>query len=179
MKIFCTPVNGFDRHELVYALLEFAFRENYKTDMPKIEKTADGKPFFPSAMDIHFSLSHTKTHVLCAIGTAPVGADIETVRSIRPALNKRVRTEEEIAHFDFFQSWVLKESYIKLYGKPGLDLKDICFTKKGHKIVPPKPEIYSKLYDDISGCCAAVCSFTDDFPDEITVVSTENLKFSS
>lgn len=179
MKIFCSPRNNFDGHTLVYALLRYAVEEEFKIPMPEIEKTQDGKPFFPSTPDIHFSLSHCKSHVLCAVSRFPVGADIEDTRDIKPSLDLRVRSEKERECFDFFRSWVLKESYIKLIGRLDRNLKDICFYTIGQNIIGPQPNIISKVYPLGGGCFAAVCSFVEFAPNDIIMISPEKLDISS
>ena len=66
--------------EAVYSLLGHMFKTIYGGDLPAIEKTPNGKPFFPARQDVHFSLSHSRTHVMCALSNKPVGVDIESPR---------------------------------------------------------------------------------------------------
>jgi 4'-phosphopantetheinyl transferase len=58
----------------------------YGAALPAVKKHRTGKPYFPDRPDIFFSLSHTSTHVLCAVASTPVGVDIEAIRPVRPGV---------------------------------------------------------------------------------------------
>ena len=73
-----------------------------------------------------FSLSHSGFFVACAVSSREIGADIEALRPIRPALAKRVCTPEELRYisaggeFDsarFLAVWTAKEAYCKYTGE--------------------------------------------------------------
>lgn len=179
MRIFCTPRNGENASLLVRALLKFSYTECFGNKMPEIIKTAAGKPYFASCSDIHFSLSHTDDFVLCAIGRHNIGADIQTIRQIKPEVPRRVCTQDELAEFDFFELWALKESVIKLFGKAPAEYRDISFSRKSGIIYCSVSGIYSRLYDSIPSCSIAACSFECDFPEHIEIVSTKNLHLST
>jgi phosphopantetheinyl transferase len=155
----------------VYALLARLVREEYGVPLPEIQKTPAGKPFFPDRPDIHFSLSHTLTHVLAAVSDAPVGVDIETVRPRRAGLAVRVCAPEELALFDFFDLWVLKESYIKLYGGTLGDIFSLRFSRAGGKILPPDGAAVCALYDSVPGCRAAISLSGGKPPERLTIYS--------
>lgn len=164
MRLFYTDFHGISGHDAAYALLRFAFSEIYGEATPETAKTDDGKPYFPTRSDVHFSLSHTKDYVLCAMGDFPVGADIEKIRELRPGLNKRVRSEDEMNDFDFFSSWVLKESFIKLCGTIEIPLRETRFTGTPENIVCPREGVFAKLYETVDGYRTAVCSYTSNLP---------------
>ncbi len=87
----------------------------------RILYTENGKPYTDSA-PLHFSISHTDGVVLCAVHTAPIGADIERIRLPRPNTVKRVCTDAECAYIGddptrFAAVWTRKEAYAKLTGK--------------------------------------------------------------
>ena len=103
---------------------------------------------------------------MCAIGSFPVGADMEKIREFRPNLNKRVRSEEEEKAFDFFSSWVLKESFIKLCGTIEIPLREMCFTGTPENIICPREGIFAKLYETAAGYRAAVCSSNPKLPEK-------------
>ena len=62
------------------------------------QTTETGKPYFTGRPDIHFSLSHTKGAVMCAISGSEVGCDIERIdrRMDLESVAARVFTEKEI-----------------------------------------------------------------------------------
>ncbi len=156
------------------ALLAMAFRQLYGSDMPRVEKDDNGKPYFPFRQDVHFSLSHTKTHVMIVIGDLPCGCDIETVRHVRAGLPERVCSPEELSHFDFFQCWVLKESFIKLSGNTSLPLDKTCFSLENGRIITPDSSISAMLYE-CPGCRAAVCCAGDP-PEKLEIVPLKILR---
>jgi len=141
--------------------------------MPEIKKTPNGKPYFPDRPDIHFSLSHSRTHVLCALSGAPVGVDIESPRQISKRAVGYFCSPGELALFDPLDLWVLKESYVKLIGGTFALIKASRFSRVGGRIIAPEfapefaaefapefaPEkpVMARLYG-IGGCRAAVCS---------------------
>ena len=65
-----------------------------------------------------FNLSHSGYFAACAVSEAPVGIDIEQLRPIRPALMRRVCTEQELRYVGedsgrFLQLWTAKEAAFK------------------------------------------------------------------
>ena len=87
--------------------------------------TDRGKPLCPET-GLHFSLSHSGFFVACAVSSREIGADIEALRPIRPALAKRVCTPEELRYisaggeFDsarFLAVWTAKAAYCKYTGE--------------------------------------------------------------
>lgn len=52
--------------------------------LPRIEKDANGKPYFPDRPDIHFSLSHCMAAVMAAVDRLPVGCDVEDIQKDAP-----------------------------------------------------------------------------------------------
>lgn len=174
MKLYCTCRGNASGSEAVYALLGYAIREMYDIPMPAIAKQPAGKPYFPDRPDIHFSLSHTATHVFCAVSDAPVGADIETIRTVRLGVPERVSTPDELSAFHFFELWVLKESFIKVSGNTRVNLKNITFNREGGRIVTPDAAVTAKLFYDIPGCMAAVCSAGIAIPASIQLVGDLN-----
>lgn len=84
-----------------------------------------GKPYVPG-LGMEFSLSHSGGLVLCAAAPFPVGADLQRVRPVSPALTAKMaragyrgRREE-----DFFRWWVRQEAVGKLTGQ-GLRLSPL------------------------------------------------------
>ena len=75
--------------------------------------------------NLHFSVSHTKKHVFCALSDRPVGLDAEEKdREIRLRLAEKILSEPEKRRFEaaadkrdaLLRLWVLKEASVKLTG---------------------------------------------------------------
>jgi len=171
MKIYCASRNGLDGSAAVYSLLRYAFCIEYgDRDLPRIDKTPNGKPYFRDRCDIHFSLSHSRTHVLCALSNEPVGADIESPRQLNERVIRFFCSPEELIMFDPLDLWVLKESYIKLVGGTMAMLKELRFSREGDTILAPDNAVKSGLYS-IDGCRAAICSIGKPPPASIESVN--------
>ncbi len=120
MKLYGkTIVPGEDLSQSARALLREAL--GLET-LPELRTNEYGKPYLPGGPQ--FSLSHTRGAVAAAIGTGPVGVDLERVRPLKAKLPQRVLSPSELAWFqdrgqrpeDFFTLWTLKESYYKYLG---------------------------------------------------------------
>ena len=146
MKLYCKKRGKFNQTAETYDFLEYLFYLNYNEKMPKIKKTPNGKPYFPDRSDIHFSLSHSKTHILCALSPTPVGVDIESERTINERTMNFFCSPEELLDFEPLELWVLKESYIKLFGKTLVEIRNLHFSRDGCKIITPDDSVISHLY---------------------------------
>ena len=116
---------GQSGHEVGRALLRRLHREKTGSDMPAIAVTERGKPYFVSG-GLHFSISHTKRHVFCALSERCVGIDAEELdRVIRPELAEKILSPGEKAQYEcaadknraLLTFWVLKEAAAKLTGE--------------------------------------------------------------
>lgn len=93
--------------------------------VPRIEKTAQGKPYFPDYPAISFSLSHSGDYVLIAIGTRPLGVDIECITPRAEKLPQYALTAAEFnAYLEqggdwaaFYHLWTKKEAFVKYTGE--------------------------------------------------------------
>lgn len=112
-------------HEAGRELLARLYREETGQDCPEIRITDRGKPFFIGS-SLHFSISHTKKHVFCALSHAPVGIDAEERdRGIDLRLASKILSPAEKARFDaaadqrdtLLRLWVLKEAAAKYTGE--------------------------------------------------------------
>ena len=119
------PLEGRGGHEAGRALLARLYREAAGTDCPAIALTDRGKPYFDGS-PLHFSISHTKAHVFCALWDRPLGIDAEEMdREIRLGLADRILSPGERARFDaapdkrqaLLRLWVLKEAVAKYTGE--------------------------------------------------------------
>ena len=122
--------------------------------LPEIVKTDLGKPHFPALPHIQFSISHSKTLILCALSDRPVGVDIEDIRPRRESLPRYALTEEEYLAYQalggdwpaFYALWTKKEAWCKYTGQ---GLKPLWGQ------TPPKDLHYGAYTGD--GWRAAVC----------------------
>lgn len=125
MNLLSEKLNGRDPHEAGLSLLQ----KLYGAPLPEIKRTPLGKPYFPGE-NLHFSISHTKNHVFCAMSEHPIGIDAEELdRDIRLSLAEKFLSPGEMAQFQnapdkrraLLTFWVLKEAAGKCAGE-GLQL---------------------------------------------------------
>ena len=121
MKLLGKSLNGQDPHVAGLALLQTL----YGGPLPEIQRTPRGKPFFVDS-PLHFSISHNKHHVFCALSERPIGIDAEELeRHVNPALAQKILSPTELAQFQQAQDpqralltfWVLKEAAAKCSGE--------------------------------------------------------------
>lgn len=85
-----------------------------------------GKPYFVSAPEIHFSVTHSGDYWLCAVSHQNVGLDLQvTQRAQTLKIARRFFHSGEFGYLqghpqDFFKVWSAKESYVKYTGQ-GID----------------------------------------------------------
>ncbi len=88
----------------------------------RIERTEQGKPFFPEQPALHCSVTHSGGFWLCALSARPLGVDLERERPVDAVkLARRFFLPEEAAYLeerpeDFFLVWTAKESLVKYTG---------------------------------------------------------------
>ena len=93
--------------------------------LPRIEKTEQGKPHFPDYPAITFSLSHSGEYLLVALGTRPLGVDIECVKPRAEKLPQYALTAAEYETYleqgadwaAFYGLWTKKEAFVKYTGE--------------------------------------------------------------
>ena len=92
--------------------------------IPNILTGHRGKPYFETG-DLHFSITHTKHHVFCAVSDRPVGIDAEeTDREVPTKLIPKILSPFELTQYEeatrkplaLLKLWVLKEAYFKYLG---------------------------------------------------------------
>ena len=117
-------LHGRNGHEAGRQLLAQLYRRVTGEAMPPIAIADRGKPYFPGS-PWHFSISHTKGHVFCALADTPVGIDAEEcTRQIDLRLAEKILSPTERAEYDAAEDkrralltfWVLKEAAAKLTG---------------------------------------------------------------
>lgn len=155
-----------------YGLLRFAYERLCGDPCPEIEKTAEGKPFFPSRPGVHFSISHTQGRVMVCIADGPCGCDTQLIRPVRENVLRRVCADGELADFDFFELWAMKESFIKLRGV-FIPYREMPFRRADGLIRAPDPAVHTRLYP-APGFMSAVCALEPP-EEELIFVPPKNL----
>lgn len=112
-------------HAAGRALLAEMYRKLTGEALPPIAVAERGKPCFTQG-GIHFSISHTKTHVFCALSDKPIGIDAEPCdRAIRRSLAAKILSPREQERLQaaadpqaaLLRLWVLKEAAAKCTGE--------------------------------------------------------------
>ena len=119
------PIAPGEGHQAGRKLLEEMVRGYTGQPMPPIAVGPRGKPCFPGS-DLHFSISHSKGHVFCALSHSPIGIDAEEAdRPISSALAGKILSSAEYAQWQcaadpreaLLTFWVLKEAQAKCTGE--------------------------------------------------------------
>ena len=106
-------------------LLKQLYLQHFGSPVPEIAVTDRGKPYFLDS-SVHFSISHTKNHVFCALSDKPIGIDVEeTGRDIDLRLSEKILSPSEKLQYDtaadkrlaLLTFWVLKEAAAKCSGQ--------------------------------------------------------------
>lgn len=112
-------------HSVGRQLLAELYRQHTSKEMPPILLSDRGKPYFAGS-PLHFSITHTKRHVFCALSDAPIGIDAEEIdRDIDLRLAEKILSPGEkrqyLAAADkrlaLLTFWVLKEAAAKASGE--------------------------------------------------------------
>ena len=121
----CRRIENTTGHEAGRALLAQLYRQHTGEEMPPILLAPRGKPYWQDS-SLHFSISHTKRHVFCAISDRPIGIDAEELgRNINLKLADKILSPAERSQYDaaydkrlaLLKFWVLKEAQAKLTGE--------------------------------------------------------------
>ena len=119
-------LNGLDSRVAGQLLLKSMYEEFVGGEMPEIAKMSRGKPYFVDS-DLHFSITHTKKTVFCALSDVPVGIDAEEMtRTVTPSMAEKILSPGELAQYEaldeadrndaLLRFWVLKEAEVKCSG---------------------------------------------------------------
>lgn len=132
-----------------YRLLHRALMTEYGiNELPQFTYDINGKPALVGHPDIHFSLSHCRAAVACAVSDKPIGIDIETLDHYSEEVAARVMNDDEMrqileapySNLVFTRLWTMKESRFKLTGdncggdiaRMLQDSSRYCFTTVDH-----------------------------------------------
>lgn len=125
MELRSMELGELSGHEAGRQLLEQMYRDAVGGPIPEIRTGQWGKPYFAQG-GLHFSISHTKRRVFCALSSRPVGIDAEELdRNIAPALADKILSPSEKERYlasrdkrlTLLRFWVLKEAWAKLSGR--------------------------------------------------------------
>lgn len=118
-----TRLRGQSGHEAGRKLLEALYLEKTGGKLPTIAYTESGKPYFPNSC-WHFSISHTKDHAFCVLGTKRLGVDAEEMgRTVPEKLGNRFLSQKEQERLGkekqetLLRLWVMKEAMAKCCGR--------------------------------------------------------------
>ena len=70
-------------------------------ELPQLIYDNQGKPLLKDQSDIHFSLSHCREAVACALSDQPIGVDIETMEHFSVEVAEHVMSEKEMCEIIF------------------------------------------------------------------------------
>lgn len=127
LKIESWELNGLDSRVAGKLLLRQMYEEiTGREEMPEIAKMPRGKPYFVTG-DLHFSITHTKTRVFCAVSDQEIGIDAEDLnRKVSPNLAEKILSPSEYAIYEaaaeedkneiLLRLWVMKEAEVKCSG---------------------------------------------------------------
>ena len=124
MKIAHSLIDSRGAHAIGRELLAQLYFAQTGQQMPDILIGTRGKPYFAEG-NWHFSITHTRQHVFCALSEHPIGIDAEELdRNVNLRLAEKILSAGEKAQFDQAQDkqralltfWVLKEAAAKQSG---------------------------------------------------------------
>lgn len=170
MRIYYAATDGFDASRSIapgrghsaesaatWSLLLYALRREHGLDaLPEVELDERGKPYFSARPECCFSLSHTRGLVACALGSSPVGVDVQVIDAKDAAFAGKLMNERERMDFTLHELWCLREAVYKLTGRGSL--RSMPLRREGGEIVSPFEGVRCRLYKGLDGyeCAAAV-----------------------
>ena len=129
-----------------------------------LARQTQGKPWFPAAPELHFSISHSGRRWVCAFADAPVGLDLQAHRPCRAlALARRFFAPEEAewlrsrGEAAFFDLWCAKESWLKYTGR-GLSALPEAIVLAPDGQFPARPDARLQLLPVFDGYSLCVCT---------------------
>ncbi len=113
------------RSLLAFLLLAYGLKKEFGIDqVPEFAYTQWGKPCFGN-LPVQFSLSHCQSAVACALGSCPVGVDVQDKMAFSSRLAEKIGSSEEVALLNRAEDrdwaltalWTKKEALAKKNGK--------------------------------------------------------------
>lgn len=117
------------RSILAEVLLRHSLKKDFGISSEQIQFINNnyGKPKLKNFEHIHFNLAHSGDWVVCVVSDAPIGIDVEQIKTIDIGIAKAFFTSDEYKDIlsqpkenqikYFHKLWTLKESYVKAEGK--------------------------------------------------------------
>ncbi|WP_026883487.1 4'-phosphopantetheinyl transferase family protein [Clostridium akagii] len=151
---------------------------------------AYGKPYLKYTPPLYFNLSHSGNWVVCAIDDYHIGIDVEQMKNIDFHIAKSFFAEKEYNDLMkkdgaekksyFYDLWTLKESYIKACGKGlSLDLSSFYIGIAKNNIILQTKNEFNKCsfrqYTIEENYKMSVCASEDNFPEQVTFKTLEDL----
>ena len=150
VTIYIYRRDGKKSEELLKSALE-AYWDRPVLQLPKVERTDKGKPYFSEIPELHFSISHSGQYWACAFCRENVGLDLQEcvgrIRETKEEASERLikmagrffqGVEKDFVARDgfehFFTVWAAREAYVKYTGQ-GIDrqFSDYCVIPKVRK----------------------------------------------
>lgn len=113
-----------------YELLKMLLWEEFGIDISQenepIVREDGGKPFLKNRGDVFFNISHSGEYVACAVGSVPMGIDIQYHKKTDTTkIAKKILSKKEWRVFEtagrsvgaFYSFWTKKESFLKYTGE--------------------------------------------------------------
>lgn len=106
---------------------DYQERTGRKIEKLGVSRNEHGKPYFTTAINMHFSISHSGKYWACLFDSDNIGLDIEHYSTRKMSdkrlndISKRFFMEDEQAYVGgdivkFFRIWTAKEAYMKFTG---------------------------------------------------------------
>lgn len=126
--------SGREKHRLEHqaglSLLKIGLHRQFGLEIEdltsQIQAKEKGKPYLPAYPHIHFNISHSGDIAVCALGSSPLGVDVEKLRPVKLHSTKRMLSARERIYLEglpegqrteaLFRFWTLKESRAKALG---------------------------------------------------------------
>lgn len=169
---------------LRYAYLAEGFGEK-SWERARVVRGTCGKPYLADTEGFFYSLSHSGEWVVCAVDDIEVGADIQEIGALKMAVAKRFYSDGEYGRLigyepdkdrqtaEFYRMWAAKESCAKLIGRGiGAGVSSYV-TDRSYGFITDTTDcgrFYTRLYEDIRGYEACVCSTRESFPEKMVIV---------
>ena len=105
------------QHCLAYLLLETMLNRDYSGKLlkkPKYGRTQQGKPYLKNCPWVQFNISHCREGVACAIGSVPVGIDMERRFPWKENLARRICHPEEWKKLEQMEKDAQREQFLNL-----------------------------------------------------------------
>ena len=105
------------------AAAAYAARFGLPGAFERVAHEEKGKPYFPDAPAVGFSISHSADFWVCALAAGRIGVDVQQQRPCRAVeIARRFFHPDEAAFIQktperFYEVWAAKESYVKYTGQ--------------------------------------------------------------